>query len=75
MAGQMTRQEALKRLSEHPEPCPESVMNLFLKNIGMSKEEFDKFVDMGPRHLQYYSPNLIENLTNRFFHIRSAGQD
>jgi len=75
MAGQMTRQEALKRLSEHSEPCPESVMNLFLKNIGMSKEEFDKFIDMGPRHLQYYSPNLIENLTNRFFHIRSAGQD
>jgi hypothetical protein len=29
-------------------------MNLFLKNIKMTKEEFDKYVDMGPRHLQYH---------------------
>jgi hypothetical protein len=49
-------------------------MNLFLKNVEVSKQEFGKYIDMGPRHLNYYSPTLIENLTNRFFHIHGAGQ-
>jgi hypothetical protein len=74
MAGQMTREEALEKLAEPPEPCPESVMNLFLRNIGMSKEEFDNYIDRGPKHLQYYSPTIIESFTNRVFHIRNAGQ-
>ena len=74
MAGQMTRKEALEKLAQPPEPCPQPIMEMFLKNVGMSKEEFDRYIDMGPRHLNYYSPTLIENLTNRVFHIRGAGQ-
>jgi hypothetical protein len=73
MAGQMTREEALNKLAKEPESVSESVMNLFLTNIGMSKEEFDNYIDMGPRHLQYYSPTVLENLTNRLFKIRNAG--
>lgn len=74
MAGQMTRQEAIEKLKQLPEQCPECVMDMFLRNIGMSREEFDRYIDMGPRHLNYYSPSIIEKLTNRAFHIRSAGQ-
>ena len=74
MAGQMSREEALEKIAEPIEPCPESTLNLFLKNIGMSKEEFDKYIDMGPRHLNYYAPSTIEKITSRAFHLRSAGQ-
>lgn len=74
MAGQMARQEALEKLAEPAEPCPETAMNLFFKNIGMNKEEFDRYIDMGPRHLNYYSPSIIERLTNIAFHIRGAGE-
>ena len=73
MAGQMTREEALRRLEKPPEPCPESVLNLFLENIKMSKEEFDKYIDMGPRHLQYNSPTIMEKLIKIVFKRRSAG--
>jgi len=54
MAGQMSREEALERLEkEPPEECPESVMNMFLENMGMDRAEFDRYVDMGPRFLEY----------------------
>jgi len=61
MAGQMTREEALERLREEPpEECPESVMNRFLENMGMTREEFDRYVDMGPRFLEFQpEPNPL----------------
>jgi hypothetical protein len=62
MASQMTREEALQRLEKPTKQCPESVLNLFLNNIKMSKDEFDKYIDMGPRHLQYDSPTMMEKL-------------
>ena len=55
MAGDILREEALRRLEEPEEQCPESVMCMFLQNLGMSREEFDRYVDMGPRHLQFRS--------------------
>jgi hypothetical protein len=67
MAGQMTRQEALRKLEKPPEQCPESVLSLFLKNIEMSKDEFDNFIDMGPRHLQYDSPTFVEKIIRIVF--------
>jgi N-acetyl sugar amidotransferase len=67
MAGQMNREEALRKLKEPAEQCPESILNLFLKNIKMSKYEFDKYIDMGPRHLQYDSPTLMEKLVRIVF--------
>ncbi len=60
-------------MAKEPESVSESAMNLFLTNIGMSKEEFDNYIDLGPRHLKYYSPTALENLTNRLFNIRNAG--
>ena len=74
MAGQMSRESALEKLAEPAEECPESTMNLFLRNIKMSKGEFDNYIDMGPRHLQYYSPSIAESLTQRVLHFRNAGQ-
>ncbi|MBN2128063.1 MAG: hypothetical protein JW741_01140 [Sedimentisphaerales bacterium] len=53
-AGQTTREEALRKLSEpRGEECPDSVMNMFLGNLGMSREEFDACIDRGPRHLDF----------------------
>jgi hypothetical protein len=72
MAGQMNREEALHKLENPTSQCPESVLNLFLKDIKMSKEEFDKYIDMGPRHLQYDSPTLIEKLVRIVFPAVSA---
>ena len=54
MAGLMTRDEAESRLQHEPEEhCPEHVLDGFLKNIGMTRAEFDCYIDLGPRHLQY----------------------
>jgi hypothetical protein len=72
MAGQITREEALQRIEKPTEQCPESILNLFLKNVEMSKYEFDNFIDMGPRHLNYYSSTFMEKLIKIFFPRRSA---
>jgi len=54
MAGLMSRQEAQVRLQQNPEEeCPKQVLEGFLNNIKMSREEFDKCIDLGPRHLQF----------------------
>jgi len=74
MAGQMTREDALRRLEKPAEQCPESVLNLFLKNIKMSKNEFDKYIDLGPRHLQYDSPTMMEKLIRIVFPRRRAAR-
>lgn len=76
MAGFMTRDEALRKLEDDPrEQCPEAVMNLFLKNIKMTKEEFDSYVDMGPRHLQYHpEPGLALRMAKKMFSVRDAGE-
>jgi predicted subunit of tRNA(5-methylaminomethyl-2-thiouridylate) methyltransferase len=67
MAGQMTREEALRKMEKPLEQCPESVLNSFLKNIKMKKDEFDKYIDMGPRHLNYNSPTLMEKIVGIIF--------
>jgi hypothetical protein len=33
----------------------------------MSKYEFDNFIDMGPRHLQYDSPTFVEKIIRIVF--------
>ncbi|MGD6852177.1 MAG: hypothetical protein ACQCN6_08985 [Candidatus Bathyarchaeia archaeon] len=75
MAGFMSREEALRRLQQEPTyKVPEEVMSLFLKNIGMSREEFDHYVDMGPRHLQYHpNPGVALKLAKKIFPISDAG--
>ena len=53
----MTREEADRQLREEPEEhCPEGVLNGFLENLEMTREEFDHLVDLGPRHLQFQPP-------------------
>ena len=70
MAGQMNREEALRKLESSTSNTPESVLNLFLKDIKMKREEFDNYIDMGPRHLQYYSPTITEKLIERIFNVK-----
>jgi len=67
MAGQMTREEAMRKIEKPGEQCPKSVLDLFLKNVRMSKEEFDEYIDMGPRHLLYDSPTFIERIVRILF--------
>lgn len=56
MAGQMSREEALRKLEEEPEDeCPEEILTMFIENLDMTREEFDKLIDMGPRHMQFAS--------------------
>jgi N-acetyl sugar amidotransferase len=76
MAGFMTRDEALRKLEDDPrEQCPEAIMNLFLNNIQMTKKEFDSYVDMGPRHLQYHpEPSLALRIAKKIFSFRDAGE-
>jgi hypothetical protein len=75
MSGRIKREEALLELKEkHDEKYPEAIMNLFLNNIGMSRKEFDMYIDMGPRHLQYdLKPPLPMRLASKLFLIRNAG--
>ena len=67
MAGQITRAEALRTLSEEPEEeCPEPVMRYFLENLDMTRQKFDHYVDLGARHLQYRTePGLARKLVRR----------
>lgn len=56
MAGQLTRAEALQKLENEPAPeYPESDLKIFLNDIKMTQEEFDKYIDMGPRYVGYRS--------------------
>lgn len=73
MAGFITRQEALRKLEEPDEKCPESIMKMFLKNINMTRDEFDHYIDLGPRHLQYPQEGLMLRAVKKIFKIRDAG--
>jgi hypothetical protein len=73
MAGLMTRQEALQKL-EKEESFPEEILEGFLSNIDLTREEFDRYVDMGPRHLQYHpAPDFALRLAKKIFPIQDAG--
>jgi hypothetical protein len=75
MAGLMSRDEALRKLEEEPaDECPEPVLTMFLNNIHMTREEFDRYVDLGPRHLHYHpTPSMALRLAKRIFPIQDAG--
>lgn len=72
MARQISREEALRRLDEESEEqCPESVLHMFLRNLEMSKKEFDRYIDMGPRHLQFRPrPNPVNKAATKLLSIR-----
>ena len=74
MAGQITREEALRKIETPAEQCPTSVLKLFLNSIEMSKDEFDNFIDKGPRHLQYNSPTFIEKIVRIVFSNQGAAR-
>lgn len=73
MAGQITRADALHKLELSENRCSKETLNLFLKKIGLTKQEFDDYIDMGPRHLNFRSLTFTEKIANRFFHRRHAG--
>jgi hypothetical protein len=54
MAGQMTRDEALHKLETEPLPeYSDEDLSFFLDDIQMTREEFDRYIDMGPRYVAY----------------------
>ena len=67
MAGQITREEALLKLEGEPKTqYPEPIMQMFLQNLNMNKEEFDRYIDMGPRHLNFIQPpSRLMKLANK----------
>jgi hypothetical protein len=75
MAGLISREEALQKLKNgQDENCPEDLLKMFLNNIGMNREDFDNFVEMGSRHLQYNTKGTMAvRLANKIFSIRTTG--
>lgn len=75
MAGLISRKDALQKLeAEQAKESPEDLIKLFLNNINMNREEFDKLVDMGPRHLQYNTNGSMSlRLANKIFSMRNTG--
>jgi hypothetical protein len=65
MAGQMSREQALQQLERTRVHNPKTELELFLKNIKMTREEFDNYIDLGPRHIQYNSQTLLEKMINK----------
>jgi hypothetical protein len=54
MAGQMTREEALHKMETEPLPeYSDEDLSFFLEDIQMTREEFDRYIDMGPRYVGY----------------------
>jgi hypothetical protein len=76
MAGMMTREEALKKV-EHEQVKDENdeeIMSLFLRNIGMTRNEFDNYVNLGPRHLDYHpQPSIGLKFAKKAFRMKDAG--
>lgn len=50
--GKITREQALEKVknADYRKHC---VSEKFLKNIGMTRKEFDEYVDLGPRYINY----------------------
>lgn len=69
-AGQMTREEALKKLEAEPIPTiTEADLKPFLDDIKMTKAEFDRYLDMGPRYVQYRpQPSPVNRLLSTAKH-------
>lgn len=67
MTGQMSRKEALEKLEPEDKESPEEALKLFLNNLKMSREEFDRYIDMGPRHLSYFAPSFGEKMIKAIF--------
>lgn len=76
MAGQITREEAIQKLEkERSKDCPEDIMKLFLNNINLTREEFDQYVDMGPRHLDYHpQSSFVVRLIKKAVKFKEAGK-
>jgi hypothetical protein len=53
MAGQMSREEALKSLAQEPVSCAESELSHFLADMKMTKSDFDRYIEMGPRYIAF----------------------
>lgn len=53
MAGQVSREDALRELSRPEGAHQEAALERFLHDTGMTREEFDRIIDGGPRHLDY----------------------
>lgn len=75
MAGLMTREKALQKLNENKTgDGQEKILSMFLENIGMTKMEFDHYVDMGPRHLDYHpQPGMGLKIAKKLFRMKDAG--
>jgi hypothetical protein len=75
MAGLMTREDALHDLENHPvDNCPEEILNLFLRNVGMTKMQFDNYIDLGPRHLNYHpQPSVGLKIAKKLLSMKDAG--
>jgi hypothetical protein len=65
MAGQMSREQALRQLERTKAHNPKTELEPLLKNIKMTREEFDNCIDLGPRHVQYNSQTLLEKLISQ----------
>lgn len=53
MAGQMTRKEALEKLDRMPTEPYDHEIDKLLEGMKMSRENFDRYIDMGPRYVAY----------------------
>lgn len=53
MAGQATREDALEQLRNKPLTLNPDDISLFLKDMHMTKEEFDACIAQGPRYVQF----------------------
>lgn len=70
MAGQLSREEALHRLTNEPPPqYSDADLEPFLHDIGMSRPEFDKYIDMGPRYINFRpQPGMAWNFIRQAKH-------
>jgi hypothetical protein len=67
MAGQMTREEALEKLKTEGLPqYDETDLQPFINDIDLTKNEFDKYIDMGPRYMTYRpEPGMFYRLASK----------
>lgn len=67
ISGQITRNEALERLSEKPYPKKEIEdfdFNFLAEYLGMRRKEFDDLLALAPKYHQDYPVSILNNVSN-----------
>jgi hypothetical protein len=72
VSGQMTREEAVRKLSEplYDENLKEQEIGFVLDKLEMTREEFDRIMKEPPRQHSEFRTSFVNKMTGKILEIR-----